>query len=396
MRSKRLRRTTGAAHPRSRGENWTRQSRRRDDGGSSPLTRGKSCCSLTTLVSIGLIPAHAGKIRTASLTASPSAAHPRSRGENYLFTFLCVLFPGSSPLTRGKWHCAGDRARRRRLIPAHAGKIWAGCPICSRTPAHPRSRGENPPARRSTSPAPGSSPLTRGKSPTRPQVPPAVRLIPAHAGKMASSKSHRPRTRAHPRSRGENMRRGLSTPRQAGSSPLTRGKCHADLLQVDIQGLIPAHAGKMPWTACSSSTRPAHPRSRGENVGMANREYEKAGSSPLTRGKSARAAAIGPLLGLIPAHAGKIAPRSPRSRPEPAHPRSRGENGPLPADGMELDGSSPLTRGKWPGLGLLLRRPGLIPAHAGKITASKLSSRPATAHPRSRGENRRSCGRRRR
>ena len=50
-----------------------------------------------------------------------------------------------------------------------------------------------------------------------------------------------------------------------------------------------------------------------------------------------------------------------------AHPRSRGENGSLPADGMELDGSSPLTRGK--------------------RSAQFSYSFGWVAHPRSRGEN---------
>ena len=72
----------------------------------------------------------------------------------------------------------------------------------------------------------------------------------------------------------------------------------------------------------------------------------------------------------------------------PAHPRSRGENGPLPAEGMELDGSSPLTRGKLGGdelVGVLSR---LIPAHAGKTRTTGGKSPPPSAHPRSRGENR--------
>ena len=51
------------------------------------------------------------------------------------------------------------------------------------------------------------------------------------------------------------------------------------------------------------------------------------------------------------------------------------------------DGSSPRWRGK-----LLVALSagdagGLIPALAGKTTTSKLSSRPATAHPRAGGEN---------
>ena len=51
-------------------------------------------------------------------------------------------------------------------------------------------------------------------------------------------------TSAHPRSRGENLDASKAPAHQPGSSPLTRGKRHVALLQVAIQGLIPAHAGK--------------------------------------------------------------------------------------------------------------------------------------------------------
>ena len=70
-----------------------------------------------------------------------------------------------------------------RLIPAHAGKTIEILLSQCITQAHPRSRGENtgPHGRRST-PA-GSSPLTRGKHRRPLRCRPAIRLIPAHAGK---------------------------------------------------------------------------------------------------------------------------------------------------------------------------------------------------------------------
>ena len=131
-----------------------------------------------------------------------------------------------------------------------------------------------------------------------------------------------------------------------GSSPLTRGKRQLRLRKVN-------HVL-------------AHPRSRGENVAYTFNPTTQAGSSPLTRGKLPEDPHDTCVLGLIPAHAGKTRSVASMSTVRPAHPRSRGENGPLPAEGMELDGSSPLTRGK-------LERPAgsprphrLIPAHAGK------------------------------
>ena len=52
----------------------------------------------------------------------------------------------------------------------------------------------------------------------------------------------------------------------------------------------------------------AHPRSRGENVKRAADLLEAEGSSPLTRGKLAAIAALVAIFGLIPAHAGKTLP----------------------------------------------------------------------------------------
>ena len=50
------------------------------------------------------------------------------------------------------------------------------------------------------------------------------------------------------------------------------------------------------------------------------------GSSPLTRGKRWDAPPGPALLGLIPAHAGKTAATASEVEPPKAHPRSRGEN----------------------------------------------------------------------
>ena len=73
-----------SAHPRSRGENSAGSTSWMPDFGSSPLTRGKPRNAPIGEKSTRLIPAHAGKTRGSSPTPSPTAAHPRSRGENSL------------------------------------------------------------------------------------------------------------------------------------------------------------------------------------------------------------------------------------------------------------------------------------------------------------------------
>ena len=233
--------------------------------GSSPLTRGKPRLGRLIPLRSGLIPAHAGKTRRSMDWVCARWAHPRSRGENEDCGEHVLAGQGSSPLTRGKPSSPPPRQRRRRLIPAHAGKTervglwWCGWG------AHPRSRGENMSTLESSLRTRGSSPLTRGK-----RVQPyfeavEVGLIPAHAGKTLFDKTHVTSRRAHPRSRGENLHRHCPRPALWGSSPLTRGKPRSVNRVRRRGGLIPAHAGKT--LVCRRTS------------------HTFAGSSPLTRGK---------------------------------------------------------------------------------------------------------------
>ena len=110
------------AHPRSRGENVLTQPVKAWVTGSSPLTRGKRLRVHGRRAGHRLIPAHAGKTRSRSAAAARCAAHPRSRGENRTRHGPRPCRLGSSPLTRGKPRVGGRRRARLRLIPAHAGK----------------------------------------------------------------------------------------------------------------------------------------------------------------------------------------------------------------------------------------------------------------------------------
>ena len=110
---------------------------------------------------------------------------------------------------------------------------------------------------------------------------------------------------AHPRSRGENVTDAVRAFTGDGSSPLTRGKRRVPSFQIFLVGLIPAHAGKTAKSSSQILFAWAHPRSRGENNGNRNTEFDKCGSSPLTRGKRRVPGFQVFLVGLIPAHAGK-------------------------------------------------------------------------------------------
>ena len=192
--------------------------------GSSPLTRGKLDGHVAHLDGDRLIPAHAGKTPSMRAMTLLRRAHPRSRRENLLRLSRGSRAGGSSPLMRGKPAHEKHLIAPGGLIPAHAGKTQRIVAPGSREPAHPRSRGENEPAPLRRGIALGSSPLTRGKLKKAKLSGAASQLIPAHAGKTASSTSESVRFPAHPRSRGENIRQLVHFFGGNGSSPLTRGK----------------------------------------------------------------------------------------------------------------------------------------------------------------------------
>ena len=233
----------------------------------------------------------------------------------------------------------------------------------------------------------GSSPLTRGKRPGCARSRMARRLIPAHAGKTKSTRLPASTPPAHPRSRGENHNRPRSQFMHSGSSPLTRGKRNQQGCPRARRRLIPAHAGKTTTGRARSSCTQAHPRSRGENEFTDGTRHQIDGSSPLTRGKPGLFSYTGHQCGLIPAHAGKTRHFAGGGACHAAHPRSRGENPVRCVDGQAASGSSPLTRGKHMPSRVTPKQQRLIPAHAGKTARQGPGSLSPRAHPRSRGEN---------
>ena len=355
--------------------------------GSSPLTRGKHALSIRVRRALGLIPAHAGKTLPVSPRRSRTRAHPRSRGENMGLPIGYVSTPGSSPLTRGKRRIAAGEEFTDRLIPAHAGKTYSSAPTTRRSRAHPRSRGENARRWAHRSSQTGSSPLTRGKPDDVDGFHVGPGLIPAHAGKTQVSCAGVRTGWAHPRSRGENCSSGRQPIQAWGSSPLTRGKLAFTIDRAQCIGLIPAHAGKTVASGWNVAGGQAHPRSRGENRSRPLSTCTGIGSSPLTRGKRRLTSMLTTRSRLIPAHAGKTPEGRQHAAHWPAHPRSRGENVLPRLPSADFAGSSPLTRGKLdvlPEVGPVVR---LIPAHAGKTRGCWVGRRRTPAHPRSRGEN---------
>ena len=375
------------AHPRSRGENCVRSLRNTGVLGASPLTRGKRDVQPPSGVHEGRIPAHAGKTMPQSTGDRQFWAHPRSRGENGWPERHITPNQGASPLTRGKPRLNVIYKTIARRIPAHAGKTLRHGTATVRAAAHPRSRGENPSFGISSAVGEGASPLTRGKPEMGCLPRRKAGRIPAHAGKTLSTPRSGIHRRAHPRSRGENAQMNCAQSIWYGASPLTRGKRGLRRPGPARAGRIPAHAGKThPPPGCPRRAR-AHPRSRGENRSAPNRAESRGGASPLTRGKPQCAESSRIKRGRIPAHAGKTPGHNHARRALRAHPRSRGENQGGQGGCPGPRGASPLTRGKRVEGFHEEFREGRIPAHAGKTPGGYFTFEADWAHPRSRGEN---------
>ena len=212
--------------------------------GTSPLTRGKQLRACPGHVTVGNIPAHAGKTPAPTHQSAGTREHPRSRGENGVASVASLLQQGTSPLTRGKLWLVRGSCRFGGNIPAHAGKTHNRSEYVPLCPEHPRSRGENGWPVWCGHGLAGTSPLTRGKRGQQGQSWWAPWNIPAHAGKTATHLVFPLRTREHPRSRGENGEVQVTNPHLPGTSPLTRGKPSNTLIRLIRLRNIPAHAGK--------------------------------------------------------------------------------------------------------------------------------------------------------
>ncbi|VEI03674.1 Domain of uncharacterised function (DUF2825) [Acidipropionibacterium jensenii] len=297
--------------------------------GSSPHSRGTRPGAPACRRAHGLIPAFAGNTDQFDRCFRHIWAHPRIRGEHTEIPDPRPDGRGSSPHSRGT-PCEESFAYfSRGLIPAFAGNTR---PLTARRPAHgahPRIRGEHPINAPRRSSVLGSSPHSRG---TLRGVPCAVAdlgLIPAFAGNTTRNRTHRSRTRAHPRIRGEHDTRAHEPWPLVGSSPHSRGTRNSGAPVIRCEGLIPAFAGNTRRVGGIKPSCGAHPRIRGEHLDQEVAIAADLGSSPHSRGTRR------------PSHLGK-----------------------------DSTGSSPHSRGTPADAGRQERRAGLIPAFAGNTLHS--------------------------
>ena len=213
-------------------------------------------------------------------------------------------------------------------------------------------------------------------------------IIPAHAGSTPILPIRCRCCRDHPRSRGEHDPHRWGQRDAAGSSPLTRGaRAHVWVVEEEPR-IIPAHAGSTERGFGSPQRAPDHPRSRGEHLGFVLRPPWVRGSSPLTRGAPYRSKQSSSTDRIIPAHAGSTPSFRHAWKPATDHPRLRGEHALRLSFIDSPMGSSPLTRGAPLVVADGQARGRIIPAHAGSTSVLRNVPRPQTDHPRSRGEHR--------
>ncbi len=273
--------------------------------GSSPLARGGPCRASRAGCACRLIPARAGRTPITTDSGRRSTAHPRSRGADVGISPGVSASGGSSPLARGGPLVLAVWLLRSGLIPARAGRTDLLRLRGRGRTAHPRSRGADTPEPTGQTTPMGSSPLARGGLPAARALLRPVGLIPARAGRTASSSAASRSCWAHPRSRGADYMHLLSAPTLNGSSPLARGGRDPRPPGGRLDRLIPARAGRTGGASRATPRIRAHPRSRGADLRRKADQADEMGSSPLARGGRCRSARRARRRRLIPARAGR-------------------------------------------------------------------------------------------
>ena len=130
-----------------------------------------------------------------------------------------------------------------------------------------------------------------------------------------------------------------------------------------------------------------HPHTRGEHISSLSLMLNINGSSPHTRGTSLKATRENWDYRFIPTHAGNIR-RVVKVRPLLAvHPHTRGEHICEILEGDKGPGSSPHTRGTYSSLVILTTIYRFIPTHAGNMGSTFWWWAGLLVHPHTRGEH---------
>ncbi len=315
-------------------------------------------------------------------------SHPRLRGDHIT--------------SRQSWHRQHGSPPPARGPPSRTGTPRP------RSPAHPRLRGDHSRVRSVGSIRGGSPPPARGPPFRLTERSPSSRLTPACAGTTGRVRTAACRRAAHPRLRGDHESLGFASTYTAGSPPPARGPLTRPVRLVVVARLTPACAGTTreargpgprppAHPACAGTTMSrltptartsAHPRLRGDHVVVTQVVRTVTGSPPPARGLRELGQLGAQLDRLTPACAGTTTRSASPLTPWSAHPRLRGDHGRMWFDSTPGHGSPPPARGPRPRRHRHRAPDRLTPACAGTTSVRPVSSPPAPAHPRLRGDHR--------
>ncbi len=199
-----LRFPAGWDHPRLCGEKLSDAVSSLLTLGSPPPMRGKVVSAFTTLVTVRITPAYAGKSHVPLLSVPVQS--------------------GSPPPMRGKANTANAIPENLRITPAYAGKRITNVIFFAVIWDHPRLCGEKCRCSRDRTVDIGSPPPMRGKVELIQSNTDGLRITPAYAGKSS--------------------REAIFFNPALGSPPPMRGKAVNDHVTFLHVGITPAYAGK--------------------------------------------------------------------------------------------------------------------------------------------------------
>ena len=354
-------------HPRVRGEHEVGRKAILQLVGSSPRARGTRRSHRACPRASPVHPRVRGEHNHAGVEQTPYHGSSRVRGEHVSRRDSGINVAGSSPRARGTHLVDVELIGQHRFIPACAGNTGWRSPAAPTKSVHPRVRGEHEEVHPMLEADDGSSPRARGTPGFEPCHPIPGRFIPACAGNTAVRQARGSSRPVHPRVRGEHGGR-LQRAIPAGRFiPACAGNTAASAMRVpSATGSSPRARGTPPPALCACPAPPVHPRVRGEHARGGVQAGSDAGSSPRARGTPAALAGAQPRNRFIP--------------------RVRGEHLKRRQAEIMLDGSSPRARGT-----LVRLRPEpvhirFIPACAGNTSTLGTVQRPPNgSSPRARG-----------
>ena len=296
-------------------------------GGDSPHARGWTAGNRVLWFVEPGFPARAGMDPERPPAASTSRWIPRTRGDGPGFVGRRCARPSDSPHARGWTRPPRPRTTSGAGFPARAGMDPGRTISQPDSPRIPRTRGDGPSSRASSTVMTPDSPHARGWTLVF-HGPQTLRVgFPARAGMDPWSRASSRAWRRIPRTRGDGPWFIDAVSKSFPDSPHARGwTLQVDVLDPMARG-FPARAGMDPPCASRRAGPPRIPRTRGDGPLERIASAAEAPDSPHARGWTREAAFEGrhPPPPGFPARAGMDPFTAGWSRRCPGIPRTRGD-----------------------------------------------------------------------